>query len=447
MSLKPFPVGPIPEMTALVARAAFPKGNLYMRLRDELGTLYSDQDFVALYPTRGQPGLPAWRLALVTVMQFLENLSDRQAADAVRARIDWKYMLGLELTDAGFHHSVLGEFRERLIEGDSQHLLLERMLEHFREKNLLKIRGRQRTDSTHVLASIRVMNRLELVGETLRAALNDLAVADPEWLRSVAPAEWHERYSQRIEESRLPRGDKARQEFAQKVGEDGFALLSLLDEIAAPAPVKDLPVVETLRQVWERHYERTEAGQVLWRAGPDLSRAAGAIESPYDPEARHSNKHSLSWTGYAGKTRFTLSACYGNLRRGSASPDYPRSYHRRHHAGRELYCRYPTGVSTERSAAKPASGRCRLCGCGTAGLQQGAARGRTVRPASGRQELAGSPRRLRPQPLRGRLGAGTSDLSQREGVGLVGHLCHEALWLPCRQSAIPSQRLRRLRTP
>ena len=77
-------------MTTLVARASFPKGNLYMRLRDELGTLYTDEDFAHLYPTRGQPALPAWRLALVTVLQFLENLSDRQAADAVRARIDWK---------------------------------------------------------------------------------------------------------------------------------------------------------------------------------------------------------------------------------------------------------------------------------------------------------------------------------------------------------------------
>src|SRR4028118_1508693 len=99
MSLKPLPIAPVPEMTALIARAAFRKGNLYMRLRDELGTLYSDADFADLYPNRGQPRLPAWRLALVTVMQFLENLSDRQAADAVRARIDWKYALGMELTD------------------------------------------------------------------------------------------------------------------------------------------------------------------------------------------------------------------------------------------------------------------------------------------------------------------------------------------------------------
>lgn len=297
-------------MTAQIARAAFPKGNLYIRLRDELGTLYTDEDFASVYPRRGQPALTPWRLALVTVMQFLENLSDRQAADAVRARIDWKYALGLELTDAGFHHSVLGEFRDRLVEGKggkAEQLLLERMLEHFREKGLLKARGRQRTDSTHVLASIRVMNRLELVGETLRAALNELATVAPEWLRSVAPADWYQRYAQRVEETRLPRGEKAREEYAQTVGRDGFALLEILEGLnghtvlsgpAAPTHLPDLPTVLTLRQVWERHYERKETGEVLWRAGPDLSRAAGAIESPYDPQARHSNKHDLSWTGY-----------------------------------------------------------------------------------------------------------------------------------------------------
>src|SRR4028119_1071421 len=183
MSLQPLSSRDIPEMTSLVARAAFPKGNLYMRLRDEMGTLYTDEDFAELYPSRGQPALPAWRLALVTVMQFLENLSDRQAADAVRARIDWKYALGLELTDAGFDYSVLSEFRDRLVEGKAEQLLLDRMLEHFQEKGLLKARGRQRTDSTHVLAAIRVMNRLEMVAETLRATLNDLAEVAPEWLR------------------------------------------------------------------------------------------------------------------------------------------------------------------------------------------------------------------------------------------------------------------------
>src|ERR1041385_8289002 len=175
MSLHPRQVEPIPELTARIARATFRNNNLFLQMRDELGPLFTDADFVALYPRRGQPAFSPWRLALVTIMQFVENLSDRQAAEAVRARIDWKYALSLELDDAGFDFSLLCEFRERLVEGNVEHLLLDRMLQLFKEKSLLKARGKQRTDSTHVLAAIRVMNRLELVTETLRAALHELA--------------------------------------------------------------------------------------------------------------------------------------------------------------------------------------------------------------------------------------------------------------------------------
>jgi transposase len=171
VSLQPCPVPAVPELTARVARAAFPKGNPYLRLRDELGTVFHDGDFADLYHRRGQPAMPPWRLALVTVMQFAEDLSDRRAADAVRARIDWKYALGLELDDPGFDFSVLCEFRARLTAGGAERLLLDEMLEACKARGLLKARGRQRTDSTHVLAAARDLNRLELVGETLRAAL------------------------------------------------------------------------------------------------------------------------------------------------------------------------------------------------------------------------------------------------------------------------------------
>src|SRR5215207_9812536 len=125
MSLHPEPIGPIPAETVRVALAAFPKSTVVIRLRDEFSVLYQDEDFRTLYPARGQPGLAPWRLALVTVFQFLEHLSDRQAADAVRARIDWKYALGLELTDPGFHFSGLAEFRARLVAGGAEHLLLD----------------------------------------------------------------------------------------------------------------------------------------------------------------------------------------------------------------------------------------------------------------------------------------------------------------------------------
>lgn len=179
MSLHSNPIGEIPAETVRVARAAFPKGTVVTRLRDEFTNLYCDKDFEALYPRRGQPALAPWRLALVTVFQFLEHLSDRQAADAVRSRIDWKYALSLELDDPGFHFSVLTEFRTRLVAGHAEYLLLDRMLEHFKARGLIKPRGRQRTDSTHVLGAVRDLHLLELVTETLRATLNDLAAVAP----------------------------------------------------------------------------------------------------------------------------------------------------------------------------------------------------------------------------------------------------------------------------
>src|SRR6266567_8391390 len=146
MSLKPQAVCPVPQETARVARAAYPKGNLYMQMRDVLGSIYSDEDFTALFPKEGQPAEAPWRLALVTVMQFVENLPDRQAADAVRGRIDWKYLLGLELADPGFDASVLCEFRTRLVQGGAEHLLLDAVLALCKERGWLKARERQRTD-------------------------------------------------------------------------------------------------------------------------------------------------------------------------------------------------------------------------------------------------------------------------------------------------------------
>jgi transposase len=297
MSLRPNPLPPVPEETARVAQAAFPKGNTYLRLRDELGPLYDDRDFAALFPRRGQPGLSPGLLATVTVMQFLENLSDRQAADAVRARIDWKYALGLELTDPGFDFSVLSAFRTRLVAGSAEQLLLDKMLERFRARGLVKARGQQRTDSTHVLAAIRVLNRLELVGETLRATLNQLATVAPEWTRGVARPEWFERYCHRVEDSRLPKERAEREAYARVVGADGFALLDALDADEAAAALRSLPAVQVLRTAWARHYERI-AGQVRWRADAELPRTDERIESPYDPEARYRTKRDTHWTGY-----------------------------------------------------------------------------------------------------------------------------------------------------
>ncbi len=125
----------------------------------------------------------------------------------------------------------------------------------------LKARGTQRTDSTHVLAALRVLNRLELVAETLRAALNAVATVAPDWLQELAPLEWYERYGKRIEDVRLPKEQAEREAYAQMVGEDGFHFLDAVEAAAAPTEARDLPVMATLRRTWQRHYDRTGDGR------------------------------------------------------------------------------------------------------------------------------------------------------------------------------------------
>ncbi|SRR6266487_5662454 len=297
MSLQPQAIPPIPEETARVARAIFPSGNRYMRLRDELGTIYTDEQFVALYPANGQFAEQPWRIALLLVMQYMENYTDRQAAEAMKTRIGWKYVLSLELTDAGFDFSVLSEFRQRLMASGQEEQILNTLLQICRERGWLKERGKQRTDATHVLAAIGTMNRLECVGETLRAALNSLAVVVPDWVRASVPGEWYERYGNRMEEFRMPKEATKRQAFAEQIGTDGWRLLSAVRAEDAPTWLRDIPAVEVLRRVWVQQFVLTQ-DKLSWRSDDNIPPASVLISSPYDPDAHMSIKRSTVWTGY-----------------------------------------------------------------------------------------------------------------------------------------------------
>ena len=297
MSLHPHATSPIPEETQRVARAAFPRGNIYMQVADRLGTVYHDAQFAALSPTRGQPTEAPARLALATVLQFAEGLSDRQAADAVRSRLDWTYVLGLDLTDPGCHHTVLSEFRPRLVTGEAEQLLLEALLTLVRAQGLLKTRGRQRTDSTPVLAAIRVLNRLARVGETRRAALHSLTVVAPDGLQALAPLEWYDRYRRRVENDHLPKTDEARKALAAAIGADGQTLLHTIAAAVDQPWLRAVPAVKTLRQVWAEQYSEVN-GQLGWREVKDLPSPAALISAPYDPEARYSTKREVEWVGY-----------------------------------------------------------------------------------------------------------------------------------------------------
>jgi transposase len=315
MSMQPKPWPEVPADTARVAKKAFRKGSLPIRARDQLGAWCRDTDFAGVYGVRGAPGISPAQLAMVTVLQFAENLTDRQAADAVRGRLDWKYCLGLALADEGFDFSVLSEFRDRLVTAGAERLVFDLLLARLKDRELLKPGGTQRTDSTHVLARIRNLNRLELAGETLRAALEALAAAAPEWLAGVIDASWVQVYGQRIDGWRLPASETRRGELAARYGADGCHLLEAVRVPGAPAWLAELPAVEALRQIWVQQYTRAQDGTVIRReaglSGHGLPPGRLRIISPYDLQARYSEKRGRGWDGY--KVHLTETCATGGL--------------------------------------------------------------------------------------------------------------------------------------
>jgi transposase len=199
---------------------------------------------------------------------------------------------------SGFHFSVLAEFRARLVAGKAEPLLLDRMLERFKARGLLRAGGKQRTDSTHILAAVHDLHLLELVAETLRATLDDLAAVVPDWLRKVAHPVWFKRYGRRAEDYRFPKRQNEREALAIDIGRDGFVLLDALAAPDVPAAACQQPLVGTLRDVWRIHDAREGDGPPRWRAGAELPPVGERLQSPYDPEAPYSKKRQTEWSGY-----------------------------------------------------------------------------------------------------------------------------------------------------
>ncbi len=317
MTWRPQPIPPVPETTAAAVRASFPKGNLYVDLHAELGAIYDDNLFADFYADRGHPvEVPPWRLALVTVMQYIEGLTDRQTADAVRRCMDWKYALSLELTDPGFDFTLLHDFRQRLLLHDGAQSLLDTLLETCKTRGWIKTRGKQRTDSTYVVASIRRLYYLECMQEAMRYALNQLSEAMPQWVQGWARLEWYERYGPRADLFRIPKETSKRNALALVIGADGYELLDKLSEDASLRPLLELPAVEILRQIWLQHYYRcTEPGfeEFRWRDTADQPPSSQLIQSPYDVEARYSSKRSMNWVGYKVHLSETCDEGYPDL--------------------------------------------------------------------------------------------------------------------------------------
>jgi transposase len=246
MSLKAQLPSPIPSEIAVWGVQHLAADSAYRLVGDVLYAVLHDTDFADLYHAEGKPAVSPVLLAFVTAFQAFENMSDRAAANAVRTRLDWKYALHLPLDDAGFDASVLCEFRQRLLDHQAETRIFEAVLAQLQAQGLLKRRGTQRSDSTHVLAAVRSLNRLETVGEALRAALNALAVAAPDWLTVHADPAWIRRYGLRFDEGRLPEGQTKRHALAVQIGQDGYNLLHVIYAATALAWLREVPAMEVL---------------------------------------------------------------------------------------------------------------------------------------------------------------------------------------------------------
>jgi transposase len=297
MSLNPLPPRPMPPEIQAWGDKHLPTDSLYRLVGDTLYPQFRDEDFVDCYHPEGKPGLSPVLLALVTVFQRRENLADRAAITAVRTRLDWKYALHLPLHDDGFDPSVLCEFRRRLLTHQAEARIFEQVLAQCAAHGLLKRRRTQRTDSTHVLAAIRALHRLETVGEALRLALHALAQTEPAWVQQHIPPEWVKRYGFPFAEWHLPQAQAARDTLVAQIGCDGRFLFEALAHPTSPRHLWEIDAVDILRQIWVQQYY-IEGERIRWRKPDELPPATRAINSPHDPEARYSSKRSTIWVGY-----------------------------------------------------------------------------------------------------------------------------------------------------
>ena len=310
MSMKPV-AWPEPDPHVAAAIAAKYRGSrprpLAVLIRDRLGQWLEDEQFAAAFGVRGRPGWSPSRLALVTTLQRVENLTDRAAAEAARTRIDWQYLLGLPWDDPGFDHSVLAEFRARVAEAGLEQVVLDALLARLAAEGLVAAGGKQRSDSTHVNAAVAALNRLELVGESVRAALEALAAAHPAWLgQRICVADFTGRYGTPMTSWRPPVSQTKREELAIVYARDGYALLEAVYDDAAPAWLGDLPAIDTLRRVLLQNYTRTitsNGREVIKRRekepeGDGLPPGHIRIASPYDTDARWGVKREEFWLGY-----------------------------------------------------------------------------------------------------------------------------------------------------
>jgi transposase len=273
--------------------------SVYKLVGDELFDQFPEADFRDLYSEEGKPAISPVILGFVTIFQYLEKYPDRQAAEAMRMRMDWKYALHLPLDYEGFDFSVLSEFRDRLLQHQAEGRIFDRLVAVFLAKGLIKKQGKQRTDSIAMLTKVRRLSRLELVVESLRLAVGAVLQAEREWGERVIPPSWEERYGERFVMQRHSREEWER--YDREIGSDGEWFLARVNSEGAPAELKRLPEVQVLQTVWTQQF-REEAGKVVYQKGMSYD-GHTQIQTPHDPQARYSKKRTQEWVG--GKVQAT----------------------------------------------------------------------------------------------------------------------------------------------
>lgn len=254
MTLHPRELTTIPDDIAAAAETLLPTSNPYRILGEQLADVLTDAGFAPLYTNHGRAAISPALLALVTIFQFLEDVPDRQAAEWVRVRLDWKYALHLGLLDLGFDFNCLCYFRQRLLTHEAEAKLFDAVLTRLRALGLVQKRGKQRTDSIAVLGAVRVLSQLETVSQTLRLAIGPLAEAAPDWLAQHVPQTYREASLRSGPDYRMTEAE--RQAYLREIGTAGFCLLDQLPQAGTPAGLPKLAAVQTLVTVWAQRYER-----------------------------------------------------------------------------------------------------------------------------------------------------------------------------------------------
>ena len=296
----------IPPATRKLVEPILSADSICRLLGERGGEIVDEASLVGMYSDTGRGGINPVLLCFVLILQFLEKLPDRQAAEMVRMRMDWKYALRQELDWPGFDYSSLCNFRKRLYAHGQEYAMFEQVLQYLAESGYLKSK-RQRTDATHVLGSVERLSRLELVWETLRLALAALINADAKWVNGQLPSAFVSEYIQKRSDYRMSKGQA--EQAMQDVGRDSFWLLSQI-ELNGQAAWQDLPEIVTLRQVLEQQFDQDDGeGSSGVRPKANIDVGGDVISSPHDPSVRYSKKNkNTEWRGYKAQVTETVDA-------------------------------------------------------------------------------------------------------------------------------------------